>query len=162
MNVTYKIIETSSLFDVLKVNKNNKIVLTNGCFDLFHYGHASALDSIKERVGDDALLIVAVNSDKSVKRIKGDSRPIYNQEQRAYLVACHQAVDVVFIFDDDNIATYIKMISPDFWFKSEDYNLNSLNVLEKLAIAECGGQVLFTPLVNDVSTSIFIEKIKNV
>jgi|688.fasta_scaffold125317_5 rfaE bifunctional protein nucleotidyltransferase chain/domain len=135
------------------------VLFTNGCFDLFHAGHAKALNDIKKDSQSNCFLIVGVNSDKSIKKIKGESRPIINQNERAYVVACHRAVDMVFIFDEENVSSYIKMIRPNFWYKSSDYDIKSINQEERLSIEEVNGEIKFINLVDGISTSKIINKI---
>ena len=98
--------------------KNKKIVFTNGCFDILHKGHASYLNQAK-KLGD--ILIVGLNSDDSVKRLKGKNRPINTQEDRAYILASLEAVDYVVIFDEDTPYSLIKIIKPDILVKGADY-----------------------------------------
>ena len=135
------------------------VLFTNGCFDLFHAGHAKALNDIKKDSQSNCFLIVGVNSDKSIKKIKGETRPIINQNERAYVVACHRAVDMVFIFDEENVSSYIKMIRPNFWYKSSDYDIKSINQEERLSIEEVNGEIKFINLVDGISTSKIINKI---
>jgi rfaE bifunctional protein nucleotidyltransferase chain/domain len=134
-------------------------LFTNGCFDLFHAGHAKALSDIKKDAGKDSVLVVGINSDKSVKNLKGESRPIIPEEQRAYIVACHEAVDMVFIFDEEDVSPYIKIIRPDFWYKSSDYTFDSLNEKEKLNLLAVDGTVKLINLVEDISTTKIVKKI---
>lgn len=109
--------EISSLVYDLK-NNNQKIVFTNGCFDILHLGHIKYLEKAKS-YGDK--LIVGLNSDKSIKRIKGDSRPINSQEDRAYILASLEVVDFVVIFEEDTPLNLIKKIKPDLLVKGGDY-----------------------------------------
>jgi D-beta-D-heptose 7-phosphate kinase/D-beta-D-heptose 1-phosphate adenosyltransferase len=99
-------------------NKNQKIVFTNGCFDILHKGHASYLHTAKS-YGD--ILIVGLNSDKSVKKLKGKNRPINTQDDRAYILASLQSVDYVVIFDEDTPYNLVKLIKPDVLVKGGDY-----------------------------------------
>jgi len=141
--------------------KSNKLILfTNGCFDLYHAGHAKALNDIKKDAGKDSILIIGINSNESVKNIKGKFRPIISEEHRAYIVACHEAVDIVFIFDEEDVSSYIKIIRPDFWYKSSDYTFDSLNEKEKLNLLAVNGTVKLINLVEGISTSKIIKKIR--
>jgi rfaE bifunctional protein nucleotidyltransferase chain/domain len=141
-----------------QIDKSN-LAFTNGCFDTFHAGHAHLLSSIKQLTPEGSKLIVAVNSDKSVQLNKGPSRPIIPEAQRAYLVACHESVDSVFIFDEKSVETYLRLLKPAFWCKGGDYDLSSLNPLEKDAAENT--QVLFIPLLKGLSSTNIINKIKN-
>jgi D-beta-D-heptose 7-phosphate kinase/D-beta-D-heptose 1-phosphate adenosyltransferase len=133
-------------------------IFSNGCFDLFHTGHAFLLNSMKEACSNNSRLVVGINSDKSVKALKGDSRPIIPAAQRAYTVACHEAVDYVFIYNTKTVVKHLKELKPDFWCKGGDYDLESLN---KRELNARGGSVLrVVPLLDGVSTSNIIKKIK--
>tara|TARA_B110000008_G_C16971386_1_gene564054 strand:+ start:1492 stop:2916 length:1425 start_codon:yes stop_codon:yes gene_type:complete len=109
--------EISSIVKSLK-NKGRKIVFTNGCFDILHVGHIKYLEATKN-LGD--ILIIGLNSDKSVRRIKGNNRPINNQNDRAYILASLEIIDYVVIFDEDTPIDLIKIIHPDILTKGGDY-----------------------------------------
>ena len=109
--------EISSIVRTLK-NKNKKIIFTNGCFDILHSGHVKYLEKAKV-FGD--TLILGLNSDHSVRRLKGENRPINSQVDRAYILASLEVVDYVVIFDDDNPLDLIKLIQPDVLVKGADY-----------------------------------------
>jgi len=109
--------EISSIVHDLK-NKDRKIIFTNGCFDILHIGHIKYLEKAKS-FGD--ILILGLNSDKSVNRIKGDNRPINNQTDRAYILASLEVVDYVVIFDEDTPIDLISLINPDVLVKGGDY-----------------------------------------
>ena len=83
-------------------------IFTNGCFDLFHAGHASLLNSMKGACSLNSKLVVGINGDKSVKSVKGKDRPIISAKQRPYTVACHEAVDYVFIFNTNTVAKQLR------------------------------------------------------
>ena len=153
-----KIISVEKLTNI-RFQLNKSILFTNGCFDLFHAGHAKALNDIKKDAGKDYILVIGINSNKSVKNIKGKFRPIISEEQRAYIVACHEAVDMVFIFDEEDVSPYIKIIRPDFWYKSSDYIFDSLNEKEKSNLQIVNGTIKFIDLVENISTSKIIKKI---
>ena len=110
--------EISSIVSELK-NKEKKIVFTNGCFDILHIGHVKYLEKAKS-FGD--ILILGLNSDLSVQRLKGKNRPINTQDDRAYILASLEAVDFVVIFDEDTPFDLIKLIKPDMLIKGSDYN----------------------------------------
>jgi len=133
-------------------------IFTNGCFDLFHAGHASLLNSLKSACSLNSKLVVGINGDSSVKALKGDGRPISPAKQRAYTVACHEAVDYVFIFNTKTVSKQLKELQPDFWCKGGDYDENSLNKLELKAKGDAILKVL--PFTEDISTSDIIKKIK--
>ena len=135
-----------------------KFIFTNGCFDLFHAGHAALLDSMKAICGLRSKLIVGINSDKSVRALKGSERPIIPQEQRAYVVACHEAVDYVFIFNEKTVQKQLRELEPDFWLKGGDYDINSLN--KKEVNASPYTKIQMIPFIDGISATNIIKKIK--
>lgn len=139
-------------------NKGRIFTLTNGCFDVLHAGHAFSLNQASE-LGD--LLFVGLNSDKSVKKIKGNQRPINSEDNRAYLLNSLQAVDGVFMFENQNLAKEILLLEPDIYIKSDDYNYENINAEERDALRKVGAKVHFVPLVKDLSSSSIIEKMKD-
>jgi rfaE bifunctional protein nucleotidyltransferase chain/domain len=112
------------------------ITLANGCFDLLHVGHVRYLQAAKELGGR---LIVAINSDESVRRLKGIGRPLMPAEERAEILAALADVDAVVIFDEPDVRALIREIRPDVQAKGTDYTADS--VPERDAMAECGGRV---------------------
>ena len=133
-------------------------IFTNGCFDLFHAGHAGLLNAMKNACSLNSKLVVGINGDSSVKSLKGDDRPIIPAKQRAYTVACHEAVDYVFIFNTKTVAKHLRELRPDFWCKGGDYDEDSLNKLELKAKGNTILKVI--PFVEDISSSNIINKIK--
>lgn len=151
-----------SIEDAIEARNNARIkkktfVLTNGCFDLFHAGHAYGLSKASE-YGD--LLWVAINSDKSVKELKGEHRPINSQNDRVYLLNSLKVVDGAFLFDKQNLADEILLLEPDTYVKSTDYNYDSMNKEERNALEQVGSKIFFVPLLEKHSTSLIINKIK--
>ncbi len=136
--------------------KGEKVVFTNGCFDILHPGHIVILTAAANYGNR---LIVAINSDTSVKRLKGDSRPINNEESRSMLLAAMQFVDAVCIFEDDTPLQIIKELGPDVLVKGGDYTIDTI-VGAKETIAK-GGEVVVIPTLEGYSTSNIIEIIKN-
>lgn len=131
------------------------IVATNGCFDILHIGHLHLLNKAKE-FGD--LLIVGVNSDKSVSNLKGPQRPVVTQQERAAIIASLKAVDCVCIFDESTAVNLLDLIKPDVYVKGGDYNL--ANLPEAQTVLSAGGRVEFIPLAPRKSTTSLIDKIK--
>ncbi|WP_457677943.1 D-glycero-beta-D-manno-heptose 1-phosphate adenylyltransferase [Thermovibrio sp.] len=131
-------------------SKGKRIVFTNGCFDILHAGHADYLERAKS-FGD--FLIVAVNSDASIRKIKGSKRPIVPQEMRAKLLSSLKPVDLVFIFDDETPYEVIKAVRPDILVKGADWPL------EKIVGREFAKRVERIPFNYDISTSKIIEKV---
>ena len=134
-----------------------KLVFTNGVFDILHKGHVEYLN--KARALGDAM-IIAINSDASVKRIKGDKRPINSESDRAFLLANLRCIDFVTFFDEDTPFEIIKKIVPDFLVKGADYSIDA--VVGKDVVEAAGGKVLTVELTPDRSTSNVIEKIISV
>ncbi|MBK8610816.1 MAG: D-glycero-beta-D-manno-heptose 1-phosphate adenylyltransferase [Chitinophagaceae bacterium] len=134
---------------------NKKIVFTNGVFDMLHEGHIASL-------GEAALyghiLIVGLNADASVKRLKGDSRPVYSEGSRTLIMASLVMVDAVILFDEDTPAKLITAIMPDVLVKGGDYTLDQI-VGAKEVIAH-GGEVKMVPILEGFSTTAIIEKMK--
>ena len=131
-----------------------KVVLANGCFDILHVGHVRYLKDAK-RHGD--LLVVAVNSDSSVKRLKGPTRPYMPQEERAEIVAALECVDYVFIFEDERLDRIIRYLKPDFQAKGTDYTVET--VPEREAVESYGGRVIICGDPKDHSTTELIERL---
>ena len=145
-----KLIEQPELSAIRKVYSTQKIVFTNGCFDLLHEGHLSLLKYCKS-CGD--ILVVGINSDNSVKRLKGSSRPIQSHKYRAELISSLLFVDYVIIFDDDTPLNIIKELSPDILVKGGDYTI------ESVIGREYAKEVRIYDIIEGVSTSKTIIKI---
>jgi len=137
-------------------NKSKKIVFTNGCFDIIHAGHVAYLNEAKQ-LGD--ILIVGVNSDSSVKKLKGNNRPIVIEDDRAYIIANLKPVDFVVIFSDDTPYNLINEIKPDYLVKGSDYK--NQEIAGSDIVKSYGGQVVLIDYVNGKSTTNIINNIKN-
>jgi D-glycero-beta-D-manno-heptose 1-phosphate adenylyltransferase len=135
-------------------NEKKKVVFTNGVFDILHSGHVDYLTKSKA-LGD--ILIVGMNSDKSVKNIKGDKRPIVNQENRAIILASLKPVDFVVLFDEDTPGKLVDAIIPDVLVKGADWALDKIEGRE--TVIKNGGEVKNIKFVNEQSTSKIIQKI---
>jgi D-beta-D-heptose 7-phosphate kinase/D-beta-D-heptose 1-phosphate adenosyltransferase len=131
-----------------------KLVFTNGCFDILHVGHARYLRAA--RLLGDALL-VAVNSDRSVRALKGEGRPVVGEEERAEMLAALAAVDYVTVFDEDSPRSLIARVLPDVLVKGGDYRLEEIHGREE--VERAGGRVLALPYVEGASTTGIIEKL---
>ncbi len=136
--------------------KGKKVVFTNGCFDLFHTGHLKLLREAR-KLGD--ALVVAINSDKSVRRLKGPGRPYITETDRAVLIAALDCVDYLCVFEEDTPLDLIKELKPDVLVKGGDYRREE--VAGGDFVESTGGRVVIIPLVGGVSTSSLAEKIKN-
>ena len=132
-----------------------QLVFTNGVFDILHVGHVRYLAQARE-LGD--ALVVAVNSDASVRELKGDGRPLVNQNERAEVLAALSSVDYVTIFDDLSPRTLIAELLPDVLVKGGDYTLDQIHGREEVEAA--GGHVVSLPLVTGISTTTIFERIR--
>lgn len=139
--------------DELK-RRGNKIVFTNGCFDILHAGHVRYLTTAKS-FGD--VLIVGLNTDESVRRLKGNSRPINNQSDRAEVLLGLRAVDHVIFFGEQTAENLIASVKPDVYVKGGDYTLETLP--EAKIVQTFGGRVELVNLVAGHSTTNIVEKI---
>ncbi|ADO45039.1 rfaE bifunctional protein [Hydrogenobacter thermophilus TK-6] len=152
------IIELEELLRVLKEEreKGKRVVFTNGCFDILHAGHAYYLKKARE-LGD--ILVVGLNSDASVRRIKGEKRPIMPQEMRAYLLDSLKGVDYVVIFEEDTPERLIELIKPDVLVKGSDWDLK--DIVGADMVLSYGGKVERISFEFNISTSAIIERIIN-
>jgi glycerol-3-phosphate cytidylyltransferase len=146
--------EAKQTSDQLK-NAGKTVVFTNGCFDLLHIGHIRYLKEARE-LGD--ALIVSVNSDESVRRLKGENRPLIPQDQRAEVLDALESVDYVVIFDEDTPEKIIRELKPGIQAKGGDYKES--DIIETKALDEYGGRLEILQLVDTASTSEIIKKIK--
>ena len=135
--------------------EGKKIVLTNGCFDLLHAGHLHAFQEAK-KFGD--ILVIALNSDDSVRSLKGDERPLVPQEQRAELIAGLRVVDYVVIFDEVDPLSIVTDLRPDVLAKGEDWAEGT--IIGQEVVEAGGGKVVRIPLVKGISTTSLVKKIK--
>jgi len=136
-------------------SEGKRLVFTNGCFDLLHPGHVRYLREARS-LGD--ALVVALNSDRSVRVLKGEGRPILNEHERAEVVAALQAVDYVIIFDEETPRELIAELLPDVLVKGGDWPLNEIAGRQEVEAA--GGKVLSLPYVEGSSSTDIIERIK--
>ena len=146
--------EAKKLVQELK-EQNKSIVFTNGCFDILHIGHVRYL---KESAKFADIMIIGLNSDSSVKRLKGETRPINNESDRAELLSELGFVDYVVIFEEDSPVNLLDEIKPDIYTKGADYTLETLP--EAPTVLKNGGRVEFIDLVVGKSTTNVIKKIE--
>lgn len=137
-------------------DENQKVVFTNGCFDIIHLGHIDYLEKAKMK-GDK--LVVGLNSDASVRRIKGINRPIINEDSRIRVLASLMFVDAVVLFEEDTPYELITDLQPDILIKGNDYNIK--NIVGSEFVIGTGGEVNTIDIVPGFSTSGIVEKIKN-
>ncbi len=152
-----KVIDKKNISEIISAEKsqNKTIVSTNGCFDILHVGHVRYLQESKKQ-GD--ILVVYLNSDASVKRLKGETRPLNSEDDRAEVLAALGCVDYVVIFEEDTPCNLIEIVKPDIHTKGGDYNPE--NLPETKVIQENGGQLVFINFVEGKSTTATIEKMK--
>lgn len=149
-----KILYIEELKEVLNSEriKNKKIVFTNGCFDIIHRGHVEYLQKAKE-LGD--LLILGLNSDLSVKRLKGENRPINKEKDRAIVLAALECIDYITIFEEDTPLELIKIVKPDILAKGGDYKI------ENIAGREYAKETILIDFLDGYSTSNIIKIIES-
>ena len=137
--------------------EGRRLVFTNGCFDLLHVGHVRYLAEAR-RLGD--ALLVAINSDRSVRALKGAGRPVMGEAERAEILAALESVDFVTVFDEDSPRTLIAEVLPDVLVKGGDYRLDEIHGREE--VERAGGRVLSLPFVEGASTTGIIERVKEI
>jgi rfaE bifunctional protein nucleotidyltransferase chain/domain len=154
-----KIKSRGEMVEIVKGLKaqGKRITFTNGCFDLLHIGHLETFREAK-RHGD--LLIVGLNSDTSVRALKGHERPFVPEKQRAAMLAALEDVDYVVIFQELDPLAIITELMPDVLLKGEDWGEG--RVIGQTVVEEGGGKVIHVPLVREISTSKLIERIRDV
>jgi len=134
-----------------------KVVFTNGCFDIVHLGHVDYLEKARN-LGD--FLVVGLNTDSSVSRIKGPSRPVCDEKSRSRVMASFGFVDAVVFFDEPTPKELIEAIKPDILTKGKDYTVE--NIVGADFVIKAGGKVETIPLINGYSTSSVINKIQQI
>ena len=137
------------------IENGKKIVFTNGCFDLVHRGHVEVLANTAD-VGD--RLIIGLNSDSSIKDLKGENRPIIDEISRAILLASLQFVDAIVFFSDETPLNLIETLVPDILAKGGDYKVTDIAGHE--VVLENGGEVILVPFIDGFSSTNIVEKIK--
>lgn len=137
--------------------RHRRLVVTNGCFDILHRGHVTYLGRARH-LG--AALLVAVNSDASVRALKGPGRPVNNEYDRAFLLAGLEAVDAVVIFDSLRADPVLDALTPDIYAKGGDISIDTLPVEERAALARAGTKIVFLPFVDGFSTTGTIKKVR--
>ena len=156
-NFQKKILTRTQLIDACNSERlKGKIIVTcNGSFDLFHYGHLVFLKFAREQ-GD--VLVVAINSDSSIKKYKSENRPIVPEEQRAQMIAALGIVDYVHIFNETVPMPFIEAVKPDFHANGAEYGEDCI---EAEAVKKIGGKIYLVPRVAGLSTTELIKKIKD-
>jgi len=152
-----KIRTLDQLMDIRRSLRERKkrLVFTNGCFDILHVGHVRYLEDAS-RLGD--FIVVAVNSDRSMRAIKGPRRPITSEQWRAEVVAALACVDAVVIFDEETPLRLIRQLEPDVLVKGSDWSLD--DIVGRKEVEASGGKVVRIDLTPGISTTAIIEKIR--
>jgi rfaE bifunctional protein nucleotidyltransferase chain/domain len=133
------------------------VVATNGCFDLLHLGHVRYLQAARTR-GD--VLVVGINSDESVRQLKGAGRPLNNERDRAEILAALECVDLITIFPEERATRFIETAKPAIYVKGGDYTSDTLNAEEHAALEKIGAKIDIVPFEKGYSTSRLIEQLR--
>ncbi|HUQ96147.1 MAG TPA: D-glycero-beta-D-manno-heptose 1-phosphate adenylyltransferase [Chitinophagaceae bacterium] len=133
-----------------------KIVFTNGCFDILHSGHMA---SLSEAAGYGDVLLVGINADSSVKKLKGENRPVNNEQSRALIIASLAVVDSVIIFEEETPLNLVNAVKPDVLVKGGDYKVE--DIAGAAEVLSWGGQVIINPIIPGFSTTDIIDKIQH-
>jgi rfaE bifunctional protein nucleotidyltransferase chain/domain len=136
--------------------RKQKLVVTNGCFDILHLGHVTYLEAARE-LGDG--LLVGLNSDAAVGTLKGPGRPVNSENDRAGVLASLASVDGVCIFTEKTAARFLELAQPDVYVKGGDYTLETINQEERRIVEQAGGKVMILPVVPGKSTTATLAKI---
>ena len=136
-----------------------KIVATNGCFDLLHVGHVRYLNAARA-LGD--ALIVGINGDESVRELKGQGRPVNNQNERAEIVAALGCVDLVTIFPEMRATRFLELAAPDVYVKGGDYNQDTLNADEREVLQKVGAKIDIVPFEPGYSTTDLLARLNKI
>lgn len=138
-------------------NKDLVIVATNGCFDILHIGHIRSLQKAKS-LGD--ILVVGINNDSSVRKLKGEERPINKENERAEVLAALSCVDYVSIFQELTAENFLEQFKPNIYVKGDEYNIN--NLPEAPVVKKYGGKIIKIPMISGISTTETIRKLKKI
>ena len=137
--------------------RGEKVVATNGCFDILHAGHVTFLEAAKRR-GDK--LVVGLNTDSSVKQLKGPSRPINSELDRARVMCALEAVDLVVLVPETDMCQFLEIVQPDLWVKAGDYTIHTLNQEEVRVARSNGAAIEILPFLDGHSTTKVIQHIQ--
>jgi D-glycero-beta-D-manno-heptose 1-phosphate adenylyltransferase len=136
--------------------RGKKLVVTNGCFDLLHLGHVTYLEAARD-LGD--LLLVGLNSDASVRELKGRERPLNNEADRAAVLAALESVGAVCVFTEKTAMGFLAAAQPDIYVKGGDYTFETINQDERRAVERGGGRIAILPIVPGKSTTALLAKL---
>lgn len=138
------------------------IVATNGAFDVLHVGHLHCLENAKIIADAEQIphhLVVGLNSDESVRKLKGPSRPIHSQEDRAAMLAALECVDYVCIFNEPTATEFLRAVRPEIYVKSGEWTLDNLDPTERAVLDGCGARIVIIPPLPGFSTTNILEKL---
>lgn len=138
--------------------RGQQLVVTNGCFDILHAGHAQFLESARN-AGD--ALLVGLNSDRSVRELKGEGRPINHEIDRAHVLAALESVSAVCVFEERGATSFLAEAQPDIYVKGGDYTLETIPQDERRVVESAGGRILFLPFLKGRSTTSVIDRMKS-
>ncbi|MDD6185026.1 MAG: D-glycero-beta-D-manno-heptose 1-phosphate adenylyltransferase [Bacteroidales bacterium] len=155
INIERKIVGRDFFTEKAHELHRQKVVFTNGCFDVLHFGHVHYLLEAK-KLGD--ILVVGLNSDNSVRRLKGPARPINGENERAFVLAALSFVDYITVFEEDTPLNLIKIVQPEVLVKGGDYALDQIVGAD--FVSQNGGIVTTIPFVEGYSSSRIIEQLK--
>lgn len=150
-------LEAAAIWRESLAKAGQELVVTNGCFDLLHRGHIEYLNQARS---EGNALLVALNSDASIKALKGPERPMIGERDRAYLLASLEAVDAVVIFSEPQATTVFSRVPPDVYVKGGDYTEDTLDPIEYAELKNSGCRFCFIPFVDGYSTSQIIARIR--
>ncbi len=150
-----RVVARSELGDLRRRLSGKRIVFTNGCFDLVHRGHVDLLEKAR---GSGDCLVVGINGDSSVKRLKGEGRPLTGEDDRAFILLHLESVDYITIFNEDTPLEVIKALAPDVLVKGAEYGLENIVGAEQVLAG--GGEVRRIEMLEGYSTSDLIKRIK--
>ncbi len=160
MNNPRKLVDLAQLSTIIADLRSagQRVVFTNGCFDIIHPGHILHLQQARQE-GD--VLVVAINSDESVRRLKGPDRPVFSEQERAMMLTALEPVDYIVIFDTLRVTGLIGAVKPDTYIKGGDYTIDTLIPEERQALEDCGAQIVILPEIGSFSTTGIIERVRN-
>ena len=160
VNNPRKLVELAQLRSIIADLRRagRQVVFTNGCFNTLHVGHILHLQQARQE-GD--VLVVALNSDESVRQLKGPDRPVFNEQDRATVLAALEPVDYVIVFDTLRVTGIIEAIQPDIYVKGGDYTRETLDPEEREALERCGTRIVILPRTVNLSSTGESERMRN-
>ena len=160
VNTPRKLVDLAQLCSIIADlhGAGQRVVFTNGCFDVLHPGHILHLQQARQE-GD--VLVVALNSDESVRQLKGPGRPVFTEQERATVLAALEPVDYVIVFDTLRVTGIIEAIKPDIYVKGGGYRVETLDSEEREVLERCGTQIMILPEIAGFSTTGVIERMRD-